>query len=133
MTYCAAIRLKDGMVFASDTRTNAGVDHISTFRKMYQYGVEGERFMVLQTAGSLATSQAVYNKLQHDVNTSAELSVNTVTTLFEGAKMIGEILRDVMAHAQMIANDSDSGTFSQLILIRRSNKRPATRTIYDIP
>lgn len=117
MTYCAAIRLKDGMVFASDTRTNAGVDHISTFRKMYQYGVEGERFMVLQTAGSLATSQAVYNKLQNDVNTSAELSVNTVTTLFEGAKMIGEILRDVMAHAQMIANDSDSGTFSSSFLL----------------
>lgn len=117
MTYCAAIRLKDGMVFASDTRTNAGVDHISTFRKMYQYGVEGERFMVLQTAGSLATSQAVYNKLQNDVNTSAELSVNTVTTLFEGAKMIGEILRDVMEHAQMIANDSDSGTFSSSFLL----------------
>lgn len=117
MTYCAAIRLKDGMVFASDTRTNAGVDHISTFRKMYQYGVEGERFMVLQTAGSLATSQAVFNKLQHDVNTSAELSVNTVSTLFEGAKMIGEILRDVMAHAQMIANDRDSGTFSSSFLL----------------
>ncbi len=56
MTYCAAIRLKEGMIFASDTRTNAGVDHISTFRKLYQYGVEGERFMILQTAGSLATS-----------------------------------------------------------------------------
>ena len=47
MTYCAAIRLREGMVFASDTRTNAGVDHISTFRKLYQYGIEGERVMVL--------------------------------------------------------------------------------------
>lgn len=51
MTYCAALRLKEGMIFASDTRTNAGVDHISTFRKIYTYGVEGERFIVLQTAG----------------------------------------------------------------------------------
>ena len=79
MTYCAAIRLKEGMVFASDTRTNAGVDHISTFRKLYQYGVEGERFMVLQTAGSLATSQAVFNKLQSDINLRSELSLNTVS------------------------------------------------------
>lgn len=117
MTYCAAIRLKDGMVFASDTRTNAGIDHISTFRKMYQYGVEGERFMVLQTAGSLATSQAVFNKLQHDINTSADISLNNVTTLFEGAKMIGECLRGVVSHAQRVANDSNSGTFSSSFLL----------------
>ena len=63
MTYCVGIKLKDGMIFASDTRTNAGVDNISTFRKMYQFGVEGERFLVLLTAGNLATSQAVFSKL----------------------------------------------------------------------
>ena len=81
MTYCAAIRLKDGMVFASDTRTNAGVDHISTFKKIYQYGIEGERFIVLQTAGSLATSQAVFTKLQNDIDQRAEPNINTVITL----------------------------------------------------
>ena len=53
MTYCAAIRLKEGMVFASDTRTNAGVDHISTFRKLYQYGVEGEEFRLLKVRKDL--------------------------------------------------------------------------------
>ena len=117
MTYCAAIRLKDGMVFASDTRTNAGIDHISTFRKMYQYGIEGERFIVLQTAGSLATSQAVFNKIQNDINTNAELSLNTVPTLFEAAKMVGECMRSVIKHARDVANiDKDSAFTSSFIL-----------------
>lgn len=95
MTYCAAIRLKEGMIFASDTRTNAGVDHISTFRKLYQYGVEGERFMVLQTAGSL----------------------NTVSSMFDGAQMVGECMRNVMANAQRVANDNNSGTFTSSFLL----------------
>lgn len=117
MTYCAAIRLKDGLVFASDTRTNAGVDHISTFRKLYQYGVEGERFMVLQTAGSLATSQAVFNKLQTDIDQRAESNINTVATLFDAAQMVGECMRDVIAHAQKIADNENSGTFNSSFLL----------------
>ncbi|MGM8885533.1 peptidase [Psychrobacter sp. 1U2] len=117
MTYCAAIRLKDGLIFASDTRTNAGVDHISTFRKLYQYGVEGERFMALQTAGSLATSQAVFNKLQNDIDQRAESNINTVATLFDAAQMVGECMRNVMAHAQAVANDNNSSTFTSSFLL----------------
>ncbi|WP_201584581.1 peptidase [Psychrobacter jeotgali] len=117
MTYCAAIRLKEGMIFASDTRTNAGVDHISTFRKLYQYGVEGERFIVLQTAGSLATSQAVFNKLQNDINQLHEHNLHTVATLFDAAQMVGECMRSVMVHAQEVANDNNSGTFTSSFLL----------------
>ena len=117
MTYCAAIRLKNGMVFASDTRTNAGVDHISTFRKLYQYGVEGERFIVLQTAGSLATSQAVFTKLQHDIDQRQESNLHTVATLFDAAQMVGECMRTVMNHAKMIANDPNSSTFTSSFML----------------
>lgn len=117
MTYCAAIRLEKGMIFASDTRTNAGVDHISTFRKLYQYGVEGERFIVLQTAGSLATSQAVFNKLQNDITQRNEHNLHTVATLFDAAQMVGECMRSVMTHAQMIANDNSSSTFTSSFLL----------------
>ncbi|WP_025652026.1 MULTISPECIES: peptidase [unclassified Psychrobacter] len=117
MTYCAAIRLKDAMVFASDTRTNAGIDHISTFRKLYQYGVEGERFMVLQTAGSLATSQAVFNKLKTDINLRSESSLHTVATLFDAAQMVGECMRSIMTHAQSVANDSNSSTFTSSFIL----------------
>ena len=59
MTYCVGIKLDAGLVFLSDSRTNAGVDHISTFRKMIVYERPGDRFMVLLTAGNLSISQSV--------------------------------------------------------------------------
>ena len=117
MTYCAAIRLKDGMVFASDTRTNAGVDHISTFKKLYQYGIEGERFMVLQTAGSLATSQAVFTKLQNDIDQRTESNLNTLPTLFDAAQMVGECMRNVMNHAKEVANAKVDGAFTSSFML----------------
>ena len=57
MTYCIGIRLDEGLVFLSDSRTNAGLDHIASFRKMMIYEQPGERFMVLLSAGNLSVSQ----------------------------------------------------------------------------
>ncbi|MDO5767906.1 MAG: peptidase [Psychrobacter sp.] len=116
MTYCVAIRLEKGMIFASDTRTNAGVDHISTFRKLYQYGIDGERFIVLQTAGNLATSQAVFTKLQNAINQRNEYNLNTMLTLFDAAQMVGECMREVTRQAQSIANDNSSTFTSSFML-----------------
>ena len=59
MTYCVALRLNDGLVFLSDSRTNAGVDQIGTYRKMNVYEIPGERVMVLMTAGNLSISQSI--------------------------------------------------------------------------
>ncbi len=117
MTYCAALGLKDGMVFASDTRTNAGVDHISTFRKMYTYGIEGERSIVLQTAGSLATSQAVFTRLQNAIAQRAEHNLLTVLTLFDAAEMVGKLVREIITKAEDLANDSTSGTFGSTFML----------------
>ena len=64
MTYCVAVRNDAGLVFLSDSRTNAGVDQISTFRKMHVYEVPGERVMVLLTAGNLSLSQGVASSLR---------------------------------------------------------------------
>ncbi|MGZ5180211.1 MAG: peptidase, partial [Ramlibacter sp.] len=64
MTYCVGIKLDAGLVFLSDSRTNAGVDHISTFRKMIVYERPNDRFMVLLTAGNLSISQSVREILQ---------------------------------------------------------------------
>ncbi len=63
MTYCVAMCLADGLVFASDSRTNAGVDHIATFKKLHVFHQEGERVLVLQSAGNLATTQSVISLL----------------------------------------------------------------------
>lgn len=116
MTYCVGIRLKDGMVFASDTRTNAGIDQISVFRKMYQYGVEGERFLVLQTAGNLATSQAVFAKLENGIKLAQERNLHTVPTLYDAAQLVGECLRSVTTHAQSLAQQSTTSFKSSFIL-----------------
>ena len=71
MTYCVAMHLADGLVFASDSRTNAGIDHIATFRKLFTFGTPGERLLVVQTAGNLATSQSVINLLQQRIRRTA--------------------------------------------------------------
>ena len=64
MTYCVAIKLNAGLVFLSDSRTNAGLDQINTFRKMIVYEKPGDRFMVLLTAGNLSITQSVREILQ---------------------------------------------------------------------
>jgi putative proteasome-type protease len=64
MTYCVAVKLNAGLVFLSDSRTNAGLDHISTFRKMIVYERPGDRFMVLLSAGNLSISQSMREILQ---------------------------------------------------------------------
>ncbi len=116
MTYCVAIRLKDGMIFASDTRTNAGIDNISTFRKMYQYGVAGERFLNLQTAGNLATSQAVFGKVQQAIDQHAERNLRNAPTIFDAAQLIGEYVREVTTYSQALAQDNGANFTSSFIL-----------------
>src|SRR3569623_704797 len=74
MTYCLAIKVDDGLILASDSRTHAGVDYVSTYSKMHMFGAAGERFFVLLTAGSLSPAQAVVNTIKRDLeNPSAAL------------------------------------------------------------
>ena len=71
MTYCIAMRLDAGLVFLSDSRTNAGVDHVNTFRKMTVIERPGDRVLVLMTAGNLSVSQSVVNILRERLERSA--------------------------------------------------------------
>lgn len=96
MTYCCALRLKDGLVFISDTRTNAGVDQISVFRKLYTFGVQQERFIAIQTAGNLATTQAVIGHLRNQIALKQEPNLYTVNTMFEVAQLVGRTLQKVI-------------------------------------
>lgn len=97
MTYCVGILVDEGLVFLSDSRTNAGVDQISTFRKMTVFEQPGERAMVLMTAGNLAISQAVVSILQERIaaKDAAVISVMNVGNMFEAARLVGEALREV--------------------------------------
>lgn len=96
MTYCVAMNLAEGLVFVSDSRTNAGVDHIATFCKLHVFGVPGERLIVLQSAGNLATSQSVITLLRQRLD-SEEENLHTVPSLFAAASLVGDTLREVVA------------------------------------
>jgi putative proteasome-type protease len=97
MTYCVALNLADGLVFVSDSRTNAGVDHIATFRKLHVFGVPGERLLVLQSAGNLATSQSVISLLGQRLHGEGA-HLHNVPTLFDAARLVGQTLREVVEH-----------------------------------
>jgi len=96
MTYCVAMLLDTGLVFLSDSRTSAGVDQISTFRKTTVFKKPGDRVLVLQSAGNLAITQAVTSIL-HEQMESADVGANLLTcaNLFEAARLVGEALREV--------------------------------------
>ena len=93
MTYCIAIRLDQGLVFLSDSRTNVGVDAVSNFRKMAIFKNEGDRVMVLMSAGNLAITQAVRHYLNHPEPDSP--SIWNASTLFDAAQVLGDIVRKV--------------------------------------
>ncbi len=103
MTYCVGMRLREGMVLASDTRTNAGVDHISTFKKMETFGVAGERALFLLTAGNLATSQAVVHRLRRDIRQDAERHLLGVPSLSEAAEMVGRHAAEITCQTRQTA------------------------------
>ncbi|MFM7626180.1 MAG: peptidase [Gammaproteobacteria bacterium] len=95
MTYCVATLLDTGMVFLADSRTNAGVDHVNTFRKMHVFERAGDRVLVLMTAGNLAVSQAVVHLLHEAAVDPHAASVYTAPNMFEAAVLVGEALRAV--------------------------------------
>jgi putative proteasome-type protease len=94
MTYCLAIWLNDGLVFTSDSRTNAGIDQVRTYSKMHTFGIDGERQFVLLSAGNLATTQAVVDRLRRDLAENAEVNLGRVQYLSEAAEYLGEINRN---------------------------------------
>ncbi len=96
MTYCVALKLDSGMLFASDSRTIAGVDHIATFTKMKVFEKKDDRLMVILTSGNLAVTQAVMNVLDRQRNAEAGAdTIWTVPSMYDVATLVGSALRDV--------------------------------------
>lgn len=99
MTYCVAIKLNAGLVFLSDSRTNAGLDQISSFRKMMVYEKAGDRFMVLLSAGNLSISQSVREILQteqlKDGDSGEMISIWNAKSMFDAARVLGAAVRHV--------------------------------------
>ena len=99
MTYCVAVKLKRGLIFMSDTRTNAGVDDISQVQKVHSWEVPGERAIVLLSAGNLATTQIVVSTLEEraKIIRGVTPSVLEASSMFQVAKLVGDTLREVIS------------------------------------
>ena len=98
MTYCCGILVRDGLVMMADTRTNAGLDNISTFRKLHIFSSPGERIMAIATAGNLAISQSVISTLNEGFEDPITGEVETLMnapTMFQAAQRIGRAIREV--------------------------------------
>ncbi|HAX20389.1 MAG TPA: peptidase [Hydrogenophaga sp.] len=99
MTYCVAVKLNAGLVFLSDSRTNAGLDQISTFRKMIVYEKPGERFMCLLSAGNLSISQSIREILQveqvQDHEGGDPITIWNARSMFDATRVLGAAVRHV--------------------------------------
>jgi len=112
MTYCLALRLDDGLVFLADTRTNAGVDNIGTYRKLHVLRPAGDRLFVLQSAGSLATTQEVLDRIDTDLNRQGDHeSLATVAHLHEAAIYVARLGYEVAQRHRPALGDSAAATF----------------------
>ena len=95
MTYCLAIKLEEGLVFCSDSRTNAGPDQVSTFSKLHRFDIPDERQLVLLSAGNLATSQAVIDEIKRDLREETEVNLASSRYLSDIADYIGRLSVEV--------------------------------------
>ncbi|HEX3499623.1 MAG TPA: proteasome-type protease [Stellaceae bacterium] len=133
MTYCVGLDLKDGIVLLSDTRTNAGIDHVSTFGKMHLFEVPGERVITLLTAGNLALSQAVVNLLKEGIETDGTPeTLYTVPSMFRAAQLVGAAIRHVY-HIDGPSLQEQSVSFDISILLGGQLKGRAMRLFQIYP
>lgn len=136
MTYCMALNVNEGLVMLSDTRTNAGVDNISRFRKMFTWEVPGERAICLMTAGNLALTQGVINIIEENIdraNAGEEIeTVLNAPTLCRIAGMVGEYLREMQGRHRdtLLEFGADSGA-SILVSGQRVGGRHRLYMVYS--
>lgn len=132
MTYCVAIKVNKGLVFASDSRTNAGVDYVTTYSKMHHFNWPGERVFVLMTSGNLATSQAVLNAIAHDLEDAAcETNLHNVTHLYDAARYIGQLSRrEQTGHSDVMQQSGVSFEASFILGGQIGDAEPGIYLIY---
>ncbi|MEN9272816.1 MAG: peptidase, partial [Gloeomargarita sp. DG_1_5_bins_55] len=95
MTYCLGILTRWGLVMAADSRTNAGVDYISTYRKLFDFSVPGERVLLVCTSGNLAMTQAVITQLRQDIHQQRAENLQTLSSLYEITTYVGRKIRQL--------------------------------------
>jgi putative proteasome-type protease len=135
MTYCVGLKLDAGLVMLADTRTNAGLDDIASFRKLFVFEKPGERVIVLMTAGSLSVTQTVISKLEHEIDradSGPDSSIMQAPTMLGVAEIVGQTMYEVgnaisrklegsghSARASMLVGGQRKGGEMRLFLVYR--------------
>ena len=132
MTYAVALNLESGMVFAADTRTNAGVDNISQFRKLHCWERAGDRVVVLLTAGNLAVTQSVVSLLDEQIAAAEPGTPNllTVASMYRVARLVGAAVRDIRDVDGAALEASNGFTASFILGGQIGNEPPRLFQIY---
>lgn len=132
MTYCLAMRLTQGLVFLSDTRTNAGVDNVGTYRKLFVLHPAPDRTIVIQSAGNLATTQEVLDRIERDLAVpGAAGSLATGAHLWELALYLGQVSVEVAAaHRPALAPSGADGTSTFLLGGQIGDQPPDILLVY---
>jgi putative proteasome-type protease len=110
MTYCVAMSLDAGMIFASDSRTNAGVDQIARFSKMRSFARDGDRVVVMLSSGNLSITQSAVNLVEQRSRSESELNLWNAESMFDVARLVGDALREVKSRdgPYLLQNNIDS-------------------------
>src|SRR4051812_20677955 len=120
MTYCLGVLVRDGLVMVADTRTNAGVDNVATYRKLHIFEHQGERILAVATAGNLASAQSVISLLTEGLEDKGSGIVETIAsapTMFKAAQFVGRAIREVRGIDNGAAPDQPAGTFDVTMLL----------------
>lgn len=118
MTYCIGLRLNNGLVFMSDTRTNAGLDNFSVTKKMFMWDIPGDRVITLMTAGNLATTQALISVLEERSKAPSDRSPTILEqpTMFQVARLVGATLKEVISESGTEGHNASSKFKASVIL-----------------
>ncbi|MEO0574538.1 MAG: peptidase [Pseudomonadota bacterium] len=133
MTYCVALRLDAGLVLLSDTRTNAGVDNISQYRKMFTFHTPGERSIAMMTSGNLAITQAVISTLEDAITDSTKDAANIMKapSMYAVAEIVGAQMRNAQNQwGPGLRAANESSIASILVAGQRAGSDPRLYMIY---
>ncbi|WP_115720366.1 proteasome-type protease [Gallaecimonas mangrovi] len=133
MTYCVGLKLDQGLVFLSDTRTNAGLDNVARFRKMFHWQEPGERAIVMVTAGNLAITQAVINRLQDAIdNSDPDGTLLSAKTMSEVAQHVGDAMQQVQGkYHQTLEQRNENSTATIMVGGQLKGGKPRLFLVYS--
>ncbi|MDE2790718.1 MAG: proteasome-type protease [Paracoccaceae bacterium] len=133
MTYCVGMSLDRGLVFMADTRTSAGVDNVSTYRKLFSWEVPGERFLTMMTAGNLATTQSVISIIDEQIHAGDDSpSIVNAPSMFRVADRVGQTLRKTI-RAHETGGEQEAQAFNASVVVGGQIRGEAPRMFMVYP